>query len=58
MLLSYALNPTHSTQSLADVAARHSQPAPSTLPAAAATIRALVPSLKSEVEKAGLQRIL
>jgi DNA polymerase-1 len=32
MLLSYALNPTHSTQSLADVAARHSQPAPSTLP--------------------------
>jgi DNA polymerase-1 len=57
MLLSYALNPTHSTQSLADVAARHSQPAPSTLPAAAAAIRALVPSLKSEVEKAGLQRI-
>jgi DNA polymerase-1 len=57
MLLSYALNPTHSTQSLADVAARHSQPAPSTLPAAAAAIRALVPALKSEVEKAGLQRI-
>jgi DNA polymerase-1 len=57
MLLSYALNPTHSTQSLADVAARHSQPAPTTLPAAAASIRSLVPALKSEVEKAGLQRI-
>jgi DNA polymerase-1 len=57
MLLSYALNPTHSTQSLADVAARHSQPAPSTLAAAAAAIRALVPALKSEVEKAGLQRV-
>ena len=35
MLLSYALNPTHATQSLADVAARHGQ-APSSLPAAAA----------------------
>ncbi len=57
MLLSYALNPTHSTQSLADVAARHSQPAPSTLPAAAASIRALVPALKSEIEKSGLQRV-
>jgi DNA polymerase-1 len=57
MLLSYALNPTHSTQSLADVAARHSQPAPSTLAAGAAAIRALVPALKFEIEKAGLQRI-
>jgi DNA polymerase-1 len=57
MLLSYALNPTHSTQALADVAARHSQPAPSTLAAGAAAIRALIPLLKAEVEKAGLQRI-
>ena len=57
MLLSYALNPTHSTQSLADVAARHSQPAPSTLPAAAAAIHSLIPALKAEVEKAGLQRV-
>jgi DNA polymerase-1 len=57
MLLSYALNPTHSTQALADVAARHSQPAPSTLAAAAATIRALVPALKAEVEKAGVARV-
>src|SRR5271166_556420 len=57
MLLSYALNPTHSTQSLADVAARHSQPAPSSLAAGAAAIRALVPSLRAEVEKAGVQRV-
>ena len=57
MLLSYALNPTHSTQSLADVAARHSQPAPSTLPSAAAAIHALVPVLKAEVEKAGVERV-
>jgi DNA polymerase-1 len=57
MLLSYALNPTHSSQSLADVAARHSQPAPSTLAAAAADLRALVPALKAEVEKAGVQRV-
>jgi DNA polymerase-1 len=57
MLLSYALNPTHSTQALADVAVRHSQPAPSTLTAGASAIRALIPLLKAEVEKAGLQRV-
>jgi DNA polymerase-1 len=57
MLLSYALNPTHSTQSLADVAARHSQPAPATLAAGAAAIHALVPSLRAEVEKAGVERV-
>ena len=56
MLLSYALNPTHATQSLADVAARNSQPSPSTLAAGAATIHALVPALKAEVEKAGVER--
>ena len=57
MLLSYALNPTHSTQSLADVAARNSQPAPTSLPAAAAAINALVPALKAEVEKSGVTRV-
>jgi DNA polymerase-1 len=57
MLLSYALNPTHTTQSLADVAARNGQPAPSTLAAGAAAIRALVPALKIEVEKAGVSRV-
>jgi DNA polymerase-1 len=57
MLLSYALNPTHSTQTLADVAARHSQPAPTTLTAGAAAIRAQVPALKIEVQKAGVERV-
>jgi DNA polymerase-1 len=57
MLLSYALNPTHSTQSLADVAARHSQPAPATLPAAAAAVHALVPLLRAEVDKAAVTRV-
>jgi DNA polymerase-1 len=56
MLLSYALNPTHATQSLADVAARNGQPAPATPAASAAAIEALVPVLKSEVEKAGVER--
>jgi DNA polymerase-1 len=57
MLLSYALNPTHASPSLADVAARHSQPAPSTLAAGAAAIRALVPELRKHVEDAGLHRV-
>ena len=55
MLLSYALNPTHSTQSLADVAARHNQPAPTSLAAGAAAIRGLVPSLQEEVKKLGVE---
>jgi len=57
MLLSYALNPTHATQSLADVAARHGQAAPSSLTAGAAAIHALVPVLLAEVEKAGVERV-
>jgi DNA polymerase I len=57
MLLSYALNPTHATQALADVAARNNQPPPSSLPAAAAAIHALVPALRDEVDKAGLARV-
>jgi DNA polymerase-1 len=56
MLLSYALNPTHSTQALADVAARHSQQAPSTLAAGALAIRAMVPVLKAAVEKVDVVR--
>jgi len=54
MLLSYALNPTHATQSLADVAARNGQAAPTSLPAGAAAIRALVPLLLAAVEKTGV----
>jgi DNA polymerase-1 len=57
MLLSYALNPTHATQALADVAARHSQAAPSTLAAGALAIHGLAPALKVEVEKAGVERV-
>ena len=57
MLLSYALNPTHATQALADVAARHGQAAPATLAAGAAAIQALVPALRAEVEKAGVERV-
>jgi DNA polymerase-1 len=57
MLLSYALNPTHATQALADVAARHGQAAPSSLAAGAAAIHALVPALLAEVEKAGVTKV-
>jgi DNA polymerase-1 len=57
MLLSYALNPTHATQSLADVAARHGQAAPSSLPAGAAAIYALVPSLLAEVENTQVTKV-
>ena len=56
MLLSYALNPTHATQSLADVAARNNQAAPSSLLAAAAAVHALAPALREEVDKGGLTR--
>ena len=54
MLLSYALNPTHSTQTLGDVAARNSQTPPASLPAAAAAIHALVPALREDAEKSGV----
>ena len=57
MLLSYALNPTHATQSLADVAARHGQAAPNSPAAGAAAIHALVPALRAAVEKAGVGRV-
>jgi DNA polymerase I len=57
MLLSYALNPTHATQTLADVAARSNQPAPNSLPAAAAAINALVPALRACVDELELTRV-
>jgi DNA polymerase-1 len=57
MLLSYALNPTHATQSLPDVAARHGQPTPSTLAAGAAAIHALVPALNQEVAKTAVEQV-
>jgi DNA polymerase-1 len=57
LLLSYALNPTHSTQSIADIAARHGQMPPDTLEAKAVAIYALVPALTDEVVKAGVERV-
>jgi DNA polymerase-1 len=57
MLLSYALNPTHATQTIADVAARHGQNSPASLAAAAACIQALVPDLRNEAEKTGVSRV-
>ncbi|HUX44593.1 MAG TPA: DNA polymerase I [Terracidiphilus sp.] len=57
MLLSYALNPTHATQSLADVAARHGQAAPSSVAAGAAAVFSLVPALKNEAEEMGVSRV-
>jgi DNA polymerase-1 len=57
MQLSYALNPTHSTQSLADVAARSGQAPPASLPASAAAIHALVPALREEAEKSDVLRV-
>ena len=57
MLLSYALNPTHTTQTLADVAARHNQAAPKSLPAAAATTQALITDLLAEVERSNVTSV-
>jgi DNA polymerase I len=57
MLLSYALNPTHSTQALADVAARHGQPPPDSLSASAAAVHALVPALREEADKSSVLRV-
>jgi DNA polymerase-1 len=56
MLLSYALNPTHSTQTLADVAARNGHTPPTAISAKAAAIQAMVPALRAEVEKTQVQR--
>jgi DNA polymerase-1 len=57
MLLSYALNPTHTTQTLADVAARHNQTSPKSLPAAAAITQTLVTDLRAEAERCNVTRV-
>ncbi len=57
MLLSYALNPPHSTQALADIAARNNHTPPTSLPAKAAVIHALVPALRAEVDQEKLDRV-
>ena len=57
MLLSYALNPTHTTHTLADVAARQNQTAPTSLAAAAAVTLALVADLRDEVGRSKVSRV-
>jgi DNA polymerase-1 len=57
MLLSYALNPTHAMQSLADVATSHGKSTPSTLAEGAAALRELTPALKVEVKTAGVESV-
>jgi DNA polymerase-1 len=51
MLLSYALNPTHSTQSLADVAARHGHAPPASLSSAAVIVQSMTPELRAHADE-------
>ncbi|HLI04816.1 MAG TPA: DNA polymerase I [Terracidiphilus sp.] len=57
MLLSYALNPTHATQALGDIAARQGHPPPASVAAGAAVIHALAPILRAEAERSGVERV-
>jgi DNA polymerase I len=57
MLLSYVLNPTHTTQALADVAARNEQIAPSSQPAAAAAVFGLAPKLIAAAKESGVEHV-
>ena len=57
MLLSYALNPTHATQTLVDVVARSGQSVPVSLPGAAHSIQTLLPTLRAHVEEQKLASV-
>ena len=57
MLLSYALNPTHATQTLIDVVARSGQSVPATLPGAAHSIQTLLPALNAQAEEQKLTSV-
>ena len=57
MLLSYALNPTHSAQTIADVAARNGHTPPPSLTAAAAVVNALAPALRAHAEQSKVIRV-
>ncbi len=57
MLLSYALNPTHATQALGDIAARHGHPPPTSVAAKSAVIHALAPILRAEAERSAVDRV-
>ena len=52
MLLSYALNPTNASQTIADVAARNGHAPPASLPSAAAITAALAPVLRKHADEA------
>src|SRR4051812_787130 len=54
MLLSYALNPTNATQTIADVAARNGHAPPASLPSAAAITAALAPVLRKHADDASV----
>jgi DNA polymerase-1 len=51
MLLSYAVNPTHTTQTLVDVVARSGQAVPASLAGAAHAVQSLLPTLRKQVEE-------
>ena len=51
MLLSYALNPTHSSHTLVDVSARSGHPVPTTLAGAAHAVQTLLQPFVREVEE-------
>jgi DNA polymerase I len=57
MLLSYALNSTHATQTLVDVVARSGQSVPTSLPGAAHSIQTLLPTLRAQVEEQKLTSV-
>jgi DNA polymerase-1 len=57
MLLSYALNPTHTTQSLVDVVARSGQSVPTSLAGAAHCIQTLLPTLTSHAAEQDLTKV-
>jgi DNA polymerase-1 len=57
MLLSYALNPTHTTQTLVDVVARSGQSVPTSLAGAAHSIQTLLPTLKSQAAEQHLTSV-
>ncbi|HEX4319560.1 MAG TPA: DNA polymerase I [Acidobacteriaceae bacterium] len=57
MLLSYALNPTHATQSLVDVVARSGQSVPSSLAGAAHAIQTIAPTLRMHADEQKLTSI-
>jgi DNA polymerase I len=57
ILLSYALNPTNASQTLADVAARNGHAPPASLPSAAAITQALAPVLRKHADEANVTSV-